>query len=100
MKEQSKRILLVLRQGYISTLNGESNDKDPKFEVDDDVRIWKYKNIFKKHLQKQSKNIYTPNCSEEVFVMKKVTNSEVKSYSSLCMWKVNYTCIIMQQNLE
>ena len=39
MKEQSKRILLVLRQGYISTLNGESNDKDPKFEVDDDVRI-------------------------------------------------------------
>ena len=70
MKEQSKRILLVLRQGYISTLNGESNDKDLKFEVDDDVRIWKYKNIFKKHLQKQSKNIYTPNCSEEVFVMK------------------------------
>ena len=39
MKEQSKRILLVLRQGHISTLYGESNDKDLKFEVDDDVRI-------------------------------------------------------------
>ena len=48
MKEQSKRILSVLRQGHISTLNGESNDKDLKFEVDDDVRIKKFKkNIYK-----------------------------------------------------
>ena len=39
MKEKSKQILLVLRQGHISTLYGESNDKDLKFEVDDDVRI-------------------------------------------------------------
>ena len=37
------------------------NDKDPKFKVDDHVRISKYKNIFAKR--------YTPNQSEEVFVI-------------------------------
>ena len=41
----------------------EVNNKDPKFKVDDHVRISKYKNIFAKG--------YTPNCSEEVFVIKK-----------------------------
>ena len=44
--------------------NKEVNDKHPKFKVDDHVRILKYKNIFAKG--------YTPNCSEEVFVIKKV----------------------------
>ena len=39
------------------------NDKDPKFKVADHVRISKYKNIFTKG--------YTPNWSEEVFVIKK-----------------------------
>ena len=34
-----------------------------KFKVGDHVRISKYKNIFAKG--------YTPNCSEEVFVIKK-----------------------------
>ena len=42
----------------------EINDKDPKFEVSDHVRIFKYKNYFAKR--------YTPNWSEEVFVIKKV----------------------------
>ena len=37
----------------------EVNDKDPKFKVDDHVRISKYKSIFAKG--------YTPNWSEEVF---------------------------------
>ena len=41
----------------------ENNEKDPKFEVSNHVRISKYKNIVAKG--------YTPNCSEEVFVMKK-----------------------------
>ena len=41
-----------------------SNDKDPKFKVGDHVRISKYKNIFAKG--------YTPNWSEEVFVIKKL----------------------------
>ena len=45
----------------------EVNDKDPKFKVGDHVRISQYKNIFAKG--------YTPNWSEEVFVIKKVKNT-------------------------
>ena len=45
----------------------EVNDKDPKFKIGDHVRISKYKNIFVKG--------YTPNWSEEVFVIKKVKNT-------------------------
>ena len=45
----------------------EVNDKDPKFKVGDHVRISKYKNIFAKG--------YTPNWSEEFFVIKKVKNT-------------------------
>ena len=41
----------------------QNNKKDPKFEVDDHVRISKYKNIFEKG--------YIPNWSEECFVIKK-----------------------------
>ena len=41
----------------------EVNNKDPKFQVGDHVRIPKYKNIFAEG--------YTPNWSEEVFVIKK-----------------------------
>ena len=44
--------------------NKEVNDNDPKFKVGDHVRISKYKNIFSKD--------YTPNWSEEVFVIKKL----------------------------
>ena len=47
-------------------LKKEVNDKDPKFKVGDHVRISKYKNIFAKG--------YTPNWSEEVFIIKKVKN--------------------------
>ena len=45
----------------------EVNEKNPKFKVIDHVRISKYKNIFAKG--------YTPNWSEEVFVIKKVKNT-------------------------
>ena len=45
----------------------EINDKDPKFKISDIVRISKYKNIFA--------NVFTLNCSEEVFVIKKVKNT-------------------------
>ena len=48
------------------------NDKDPKFKVDDHVRISKYKNIFAKG--------YTPNWSEEVLVIKKVKNTVPWTY--------------------
>ena len=45
----------------------EVNDKDPKFKVGDHVRISKYKNILAKG--------YTPNQSEEDFLIKKVRNT-------------------------
>ena len=44
-----------------------SNKKGPKFKVGDHVRISKYKNIFAKG--------YTPNWSEEVFVINKIKNT-------------------------
>ena len=44
----------------------EVNDKDPKFKVGDHVRISKYKYIFAKG--------YTPNWSEEFFVVRKIKN--------------------------
>ena len=44
--------------------NVENNDKGLTFEFGNFVRIWKYKNIFAKG--------YTQNCSEGVFLIKKV----------------------------
>ena len=58
---------------YINT-NKEVNDKDPKFKVGDHVRMSKYKNIFAKG--------YTPNWSEEVFVIRKVKNTVPWTYVS------------------
>ena len=43
--------------------NEEFNEKDPTFKIGDHVRISKYKYIFAKG--------YTPNWSEEIFVVKK-----------------------------
>ena len=45
----------------------EVNDRDPKFKVDDHVRISKYENIFAKG--------YMPIWFEEVFVVKKFRNA-------------------------
>ena len=42
----------------------EINDKNPKFKIGDTARISKYKNVFAKG--------YTPNWSEEVFVIQSV----------------------------
>ena len=56
---------------YINT-DKDANDKDPKFKVGDRVRISKYKNIFGKR--------YTPNWSEEVFIIKKVKNTFPSTY--------------------
>ena len=50
----------------------EVNDKDPKFKVGDHVRISKYKNIFTKG--------YTPNWSEEVFIVSKIKNTVPWTY--------------------
>ena len=46
--------------------------KNPKFKVDDHVRISKYKNIFAKG--------YAPHWSEEIFVIKKVKNTVPWTY--------------------
>ena len=56
---------------YINT-DKEVNDKGTKFKVGDDVRISKYKSIFAKG--------YTPNWSEEAFVIKEVKNTVPWSY--------------------
>ena len=45
----------------------EINNKNPKFKIGDIFRISKYKNIFAKG--------YTPNWSEEIFLIKKVKNT-------------------------
>ena len=45
----------------------EINDKDPRYKIDDIVRISKYKNIFAK--------CYLPNQSQEIFTIKKVKNT-------------------------
>ena len=58
----------------------EVNDKDPKFEVGDNVRISKYKNIIAKE--------YTPNWSEDVFVISEIKNA------------VPWTYVINDLNLE
>ena len=50
----------------------EVNDNDPKFKVGNHVRISKYKNIFAKG--------YTPNWSEEAFVIKKIKNAVPWTY--------------------
>ena len=50
----------------------EVNDKDPKFKVGNHVRISKHKNIFAKG--------YTPNWSEEVFVVSKIKNTVPWTY--------------------
>ena len=50
----------------------EINNIDPTFKIGDIIRISKYKNIFAKG--------YTPNWSEEVFVIKKVKNTVPWTY--------------------
>ena len=54
----------MLKIIHILILKKEVKDKNPKFKVVENVRISKYKNIFAKR--------YTPNRSEEVFVITKL----------------------------
>ena len=64
---------------YIN-IDKEVNNKDSKFKAGDHVRTSKYKNIFAKG--------YTPNWSEEVFVIKEIKNT------------VPWTCLINDLNGE
>ena len=52
--------------------NKENNEEDSKFEVGDHARISNNKNILAKG--------YTSNCSEEVFVIKKVKDTVPWTY--------------------
>ena len=52
--------------------NEDSNKRNPKFKVGDHVRISQYKNIFAKR--------YTPNWSEEVFVINKIIKTVPWTY--------------------
>ena len=56
----------------LTEYNEESNEKDPKFKVGDHVRLSKFKNAFAKE--------YTPNWSEEMFIVKKIKNTVPWTY--------------------
>ena len=63
--------ILVKSHIYID-FGKESNDKNPKFKIGDNVRISKYKIFFEKS--------YIMNWSEEVLALKKVKISEPWKY--------------------
>ena len=65
-------ITIILKDNTYIDFKKEVNDKNPKFEVGDHVRISKYKNIFAKG--------YMPNWSEEIFITKKIKNAEPWTY--------------------
>ena len=54
---------VIVGDDSFAKYNEEANEKDRKFKLGDHVRISKYKNIFAKG--------YTPNWSEEIFIVKK-----------------------------
>ena len=54
--------------------NKEDDKESPKLKIGDNFRILKYKIIFA--------NGYVPNCSEELFVIKKVKNTVLSTHES------------------
>ena len=63
------KLVAVKNDTYI---HKEVNDTDSKFKAGDHVRISKYKNIFAKG--------YSPNWSEEVFLISKIKNTVPWTY--------------------
>ena len=59
----------------------EVNDNDPKFKVGNHVRISKYKKFFA--------NCYTPNWSEEIFVIKKIKNTVPWTFYEKILQKID-----------
>ena len=55
---------VIIKSNTNIDCSNEINDKNPKFEIGDIVRILKYKNIFE--------IVCTPNWSDEVFILKKL----------------------------
>ena len=68
-----KMKLIDVTSDSYAQCNEDSTEKDPKFKVDDHVRISKYKNIFAKGC--------TPNWSEEVFVVNKIKNTVPQTHA-------------------
>ena len=56
------------------TENIDTNPKAPKFEVNDRVRITKYKNVFSKS--------YTENLSREIFIIDSVSKTNPWTYKT------------------
>ena len=61
-----------VKSNSFAEYNEESNERDPKFKVGNHVRISKYKSIFAKG--------YSPNWSEEIFVIEKIKNTVPWNY--------------------
>ena len=61
-----------VKSGTYIDFNKENNKEHAKFEISDQLRISKYKNIFAKG--------YTTNCFEEVFVITIVRNTVPWTY--------------------
>ena len=61
-----------VKSDFFAEYNEESNEKDPTFKVGDHVRISKLKNVSVKG--------YTPNWSEEIFVVKNIKNTVPWTY--------------------
>ena len=65
------KLIDVKSNSYVE-FNIDSNEKDPEFKVRDHVKNSKYKKTFSKK--------YTPNSSEEDFVISKIKNTAPQTY--------------------
>ena len=63
---------IYAKNDFFTEYNEESNEKDPKFKVGDHAKISRYKNICAKG--------YSPNWSEEIFVIKQMKNTVPWTY--------------------
>ena len=63
----NRTIYIDVKDNTYINIDKEVNNKDPKLKVGDHVRISKYKNIIAKG--------QTPNCSEEIFVIREIKNT-------------------------
>ena len=83
---------IKLRSMELHSVELHSNKKNPKFKVGDNVRISKYKNIFAKG--------YTPNWSEEVFLINKIENKVPWTYV-ISTWMVKKLLeVFMKKNCK
>ena len=76
-----KKKPIIVISSTLFDFDVESNDKDCKFNVSDQVRISKYNKISAKG--------YPPNCWDEIFVIKKVKNTRARTCHRKPSWKGN-----------